>query len=165
MKPTLFEKRDIHVHVPEGATPTDGPSAGIAMATSIVSILTSIPVRRDVAMTGEVTLRGDILPIGGVKEKVLAARAAQINTIIMPKLNERDLLEVPEALKRDVKFHFVEHIEDVLEIALLDGAPAPTAAPVSHGIPKFNPDASGVRAPPSAPDTIPPAAPMPTASK
>ncbi len=120
----FFEKHDIHIHVPAGAVPKDGPSAGITITTAIISVLTGRPVRRNVAMTGEVTLRGDILPIGGVKEKVLAARAAQINTIILPKLNERDLVEVPEPLKRDVKFHFVEHIEDALKIALLDGAPA-----------------------------------------
>ena len=109
--------------------PKDGPSAGITITTAIISVLTGRPVKRNVAMTGEVTLRGDILPIGGVKEKVLAARAAQINTIIMPKLNERDLIEVPEPLKRDVKFHFVEHVEDALKIALLDAAaPAPSPA-------------------------------------
>jgi ATP-dependent Lon protease len=118
--PDYFETHDIHVHVPAGAIPKDGPSAGVTITTAIVSVLTGRPVRRNVAMTGEVTLRGDVLPIGGVKEKVLAARAAKINTVILPKLNERDLVEVPEPIKRDMQFHFVEHIEDVLKIALLD---------------------------------------------
>ncbi|HVT42922.1 MAG TPA: endopeptidase La [Thermoanaerobaculia bacterium] len=117
--PDFFETHDIHIHVPAGAIPKDGPSAGITITAAIISVLTGKPVRRNVAMTGEVTLRGEVLPIGGVKEKVLAARAAKINTIILPRLNERDLIEVPEPLKRDMQFHFVEHVEDVLDIALL----------------------------------------------
>src|SRR5690606_12069680 len=96
VKPTLFEKRDFHVHVPEGATPKDGPSAGVAMCTSIVSNLTKIPVRRDVAMTGEITLRGRILPIGGLKEKLLAALRGGIKTVLIPKENEKDLDEIPD---------------------------------------------------------------------
>ena len=96
----LFDKIDIHVHVPEGATPKDGPSAGVAMATSIVSVLTGIPIRRDVAMTGEVTLRGRVLPIGGLKEKLLAALRAGITTVLIPKENEKDLAEVPDNVKR-----------------------------------------------------------------
>ncbi|HUP64493.1 MAG TPA: endopeptidase La [Thermoanaerobaculia bacterium] len=116
----FFETHDIHIHVPAGAIPKDGPSAGITITAAIISVITGRPIRRNVAMTGEVTLRGEVLPIGGVKEKVLAARAAQINTVILPKLNERDLVEVPEPIKRDMKFYFVDHIEDVLEIALLD---------------------------------------------
>jgi ATP-dependent Lon protease len=115
-----FETHDIHIHVPAGAIPKDGPSAGITITSAIISVLTGRPVKRNVAMTGEVTLRGDVLPIGGVKEKVLAARAAKINTVILPKLNERDLLEVPDPIKRDMEFYFVEHVEDVLKIALLD---------------------------------------------
>jgi len=114
-----FETHDIHIHVPAGAIPKDGPSAGITITCAIISVLTQRPVRRNVAMTGEVTLRGDVLPIGGVKEKVLAARAAKLNTVILPKLNERDLIDVPEPIKRDMSFHFVEHVEDVLAIALL----------------------------------------------
>src|SRR5205814_3755734 len=119
-----FETHDIHIHVPAGAIPKDGPSAGITITTAIISVLTGKPVRRNVAMTGEVTLRGDVLPIGGVKEKVLAARAAKITTVILPKLNERDLVDVPEPIKRDMQFHFVEHVEDVLGIALLDRSAA-----------------------------------------
>jgi ATP-dependent Lon protease len=115
-----FETHDIHIHVPAGAIPKDGPSAGITMTSAIISMITGRPVKRNVAMTGEVTLRGDVLPIGGVKEKVLAARAAKINTIILPKLNERDLIDVPEPIKRDMQFYFVEHVEEVLKIALLD---------------------------------------------
>jgi len=119
-----FETHDIHIHVPAGAIPKDGPSAGITMTSAIISMITGRPVKRNVAMTGEVTLRGDVLPIGGVKEKVLAARAAKITTIVMPKLNERDLIDVPEPIKRDMQFYFVEHVEEVLKIALLDKAAA-----------------------------------------
>jgi ATP-dependent Lon protease len=119
-----FETHDIHIHVPAGAIPKDGPSAGITITTAIISVLTGRPVKRNVAMTGEVTLRGDVLPIGGVKEKVLAARAAKISTVILPKLNERDLVDVPEPIKRDMQFYFVEHVEDVLKIALLDRSAA-----------------------------------------
>ena len=119
IKPTLFEKRDIHVHVPEGATPKDGPSAGIAMATSIVSILTGIPVRRDVAMTGEITLRGRVLPIGGLKEKLLAALRAGIKTVFIPKDNEKDLADIPENVKKDLQLIPVAHVDDVIAQALV----------------------------------------------
>jgi ATP-dependent Lon protease len=119
IKPTLFEKRDIHVHVPEGATPKDGPSAGIAMATSMVSILTGIPVRRDVAMTGEITLRGRVLPIGGLKEKLLAALRAGITTVFIPKDNEKDLAEIPDNVKKNLKLIPVAHVDDVIGQALV----------------------------------------------
>jgi ATP-dependent Lon protease len=118
IKPTLFEKRDIHVHVPEGATPKDGPSAGIAMATSIVSALTGIPVRRDVAMTGEITLRGRVLPIGGLKEKLLAALRAGITTVFIPKDNEKDLAEIPDNVKRHLKLIPVANVDSVIAQAL-----------------------------------------------
>jgi ATP-dependent Lon protease len=118
IKPTLFEKRDIHVHVPEGATPKDGPSAGVAMATSIVSILTGIPVRRDVAMTGEITLRGRVLPIGGLKEKLLAALRAGITTVFIPKENEKDLAEIPDNVKKHLKLIPVADVDEVIAQAL-----------------------------------------------
>jgi ATP-dependent Lon protease len=118
IKPTLFEKRDIHVHVPEGATPKDGPSAGIAMATSIVSVLTGIPVRRDVGMTGEITLRGRVLPIGGLKEKLLAALRAGITTVFIPKDNEKDLAEIPDPVKKGLKIIPVSHVDEVIGTAL-----------------------------------------------
>ncbi len=118
IKPTVFEKRDLHVHVPEGATPKDGPSAGIAMATSIVSVMTGIPVRRDVAMTGEITLRGRVLPIGGLKEKLLAALRAGITTVFIPKENEKDLVEIEANVKRDLKIIPVAHVDEVIGQAL-----------------------------------------------
>lgn len=117
--PPTFEKRDIHVHVPEGATPKDGPSAGVAMATSIISVLTGIPVRRDVAMTGEITLRGRVLAIGGLKEKLLAALRGGIKTVIIPKENEKDLLEVPDNVKSGMQIITVEHVDEVIDVALV----------------------------------------------
>jgi ATP-dependent Lon protease len=119
IKPPTFDKVDIHVHVPEGATPKDGPSAGLAMATSIISVLTGIPVRRDVAMTGEITLRGRALPIGGLKEKLLAALRAGITTVIIPKDNEKDLAEVPDNVKTGMKIVPVSTVGEVLEVALV----------------------------------------------
>jgi len=117
--PTLFTKKDIHVHVPEGATPKDGPSAGIAMVTSIVSVLTGIPVKRDIAMTGEVTLRGRVLPIGGLKEKLLAALRGGIKTVLIPKDNEKDLEEIPDNVKRALKIITVAMVDEVLQHALV----------------------------------------------
>ena len=119
IKPPLFDKIDIHVHVPEGATPKDGPSAGLAMATSIISVITGIPVRRDVAMTGEVTLRGRALPIGGLKEKLLAALRAGIKTVVIPQENEKDLAEVPDNVKTGLKIIPVSTVGEVLKIALV----------------------------------------------
>ncbi|CZF77371.1 endopeptidase La [Grimontia marina] len=116
----FYEKRDIHVHVPEGATPKDGPSAGIAMCTALVSSLTGNPVRADVAMTGEITLRGEVLPIGGLKEKLLAAHRGGIQTVIIPKENERDLEEIPDNVKADLDIHAVRWIDEVLTLALQD---------------------------------------------
>ncbi|MGC9268868.1 endopeptidase La [Acidiphilium sp.] len=118
IKPTLFEKRDIHVHVPEGATPKDGPSAGIAMAVSIVSALTGVPVRKDIAMTGEITLRGRVLPIGGLKEKLLAALRAGITTVLIPKDNEKDLADIPDNVKKSLTIIPVSHVDQVIAQAL-----------------------------------------------
>ncbi|GAD88542.1 MULTISPECIES: endopeptidase La [Vibrio] len=116
--PNFYEKRDIHVHVPEGATPKDGPSAGIAMCTALVSSLTGNPVKAEVAMTGEITLRGEVLPIGGLKEKLLAAHRGGIKTVLIPKDNERDLEEIPENVKKDITVKPVQWIDEVLAIAL-----------------------------------------------
>jgi ATP-dependent Lon protease len=122
--PTLFEKKDIHVHVPEGATPKDGPSAGVAMVTSIVSVLTSIPVRKDIAMTGEITLRGRVLPIGGLKEKLLAALRGGLTTVLIPKENEKDLAEIPDNVKRGLTIIPVASADELLKHALVK-APVP----------------------------------------
>ena len=116
--PAVFEKKDIHVHVPEGATPKDGPSAGVAMVTSIVSVLTGIPVRKDVAMTGEITLRGRVFPIGGLKEKLLAAHRGGIKLVLIPKDNEKDLAEIPDNVKKGLEIVPVSRVEEVLERAL-----------------------------------------------
>ncbi|WP_404378935.1 endopeptidase La [Caenispirillum salinarum] len=120
IKPTVFEKRDIHVHVPEGATPKDGPSAGTAMCTSIVSALTGNPVARDIAMTGEITLRGRVLPIGGLKEKLLAALRGGIKRVLIPRDNEKDLAEIPDNVKRGLKIIPVSTVDEVLEHALVN---------------------------------------------
>src|SRR5271168_1547134 len=118
IKPTIFEKKDIHVHVPEGATPKDGPSAGFAMVTSIVSVLTGIPVKRDIAMTGEITLRGRVLPIGGLKEKLLAALRGGLKTVLIPKDNEKDLAEIPDNVKKGMQIIPVATIDELLKNAL-----------------------------------------------
>ncbi|MFK5895039.1 MAG: magnesium chelatase domain-containing protein, partial [Pseudomonadota bacterium] len=114
----LFETKDIHVHVPEGATPKDGPSAGIGMCTALVSALTQIPVRSEVAMTGEITLRGEVLPIGGLKEKLLAALRGGIKTVIIPEENKRDLVEMPKNILQKLDIKPVRWIDEVLQIAL-----------------------------------------------
>ena len=120
IKPAVFEKKDIHVHVPEGATPKDGPSAGVAMVTSIVSVLTGIPVKRDIAMTGEITLRGRVLPIGGLKEKLLAALRGGLKTVLIPKENEKDLAEIPDNVKRGLKIIPVSTVDELLGQALVE---------------------------------------------
>ncbi|RBW61640.1 endopeptidase La [Ruegeria sp. A3M17] len=119
VKPPKFDKIDIHVHVPDGATPKDGPSAGLAMVTSIVSVLTGIPVRKDIAMTGEVSLRGNAMPIGGLKEKLLAALRGGIKTVLIPEENEKDLAEIPDNVKEGLKIIPVEHVSEVLKQALV----------------------------------------------
>jgi ATP-dependent Lon protease len=131
MPKDFYRNVDIHIHVPEGAIPKDGPSAGITMATAISSALSKIPVRRDIAMTGEITLRGKVLPIGGLKEKLLAALRAGIKEAIIPKENEKDLPEVPENIRGQMKIHLVESMDQVLKIALegpLPELPEETAA-------------------------------------
>ena len=115
---SLFAKQDIHIHVPAGAIPKDGPSAGITIATALASCLSQIPVKREIAMTGEITLRGRILPIGGLKEKVLAAKRAHIQTLIVPKRNQKDLEDIPKHLVRGLEFIFVETMSEVLQAAL-----------------------------------------------
>jgi ATP-dependent Lon protease len=124
VKPPLFDRMDIHVHVPDGATPKDGPSAGLAMVTSIVSVLTGLPVRRDVAMTGEVSLRGNAMAIGGLKEKLLAALRGGIKTVLIPQENEKDLTELPDSVKRGLEIVPVKHVSEVLDRALV-GKPEP----------------------------------------
>jgi ATP-dependent Lon protease len=127
--PRDFNRRlDVHVHIPEGAIPKDGPSAGITLATALVSALTKVPARRDVAMTGEITLRGKVLPIGGVKEKLLAAHRAGIRTILMPKDNEKDLADIPKNVLDVMDVHLVEHMDEVLRVAL-DGQLPPAIPP------------------------------------
>jgi len=119
VKPPKFDKIDIHVHVPDGATPKDGPSAGLAMVTSIVSVLTDIPVRRDIAMTGEVSLRGNAMPIGGLKEKLLAALRGGLKTVLIPEDNAKDLPEIPDNVKDGLEIIPVKHVSEVLEHALV----------------------------------------------
>ena len=116
--PPVFEKKDFHIHVPEGATPKDGPSAGVGMVTSIVSSITNIPVRKDLAMTGEVTLTGQVLQIGGLKEKLLAAHRAGIKEVLIPKENEKDLVDMPKKIMDDIKITPVDHADQVIKIAL-----------------------------------------------
>ena len=124
IEPPLFERKDIHVHVPEGATPKDGPSAGAAIAISMISVLTGIPVRCDVAMTGEISLRGRIMPIGGLKEKLLAASRGGIKKVLIPIENKKDLKDVDEEIKNDIEIVLVTHLDDVIEHAL-ESKPAP----------------------------------------
>ena len=131
MADDFFAKNDVHVHVPAGSIPKDGPSAGITIGTAILSVLTGRAVNRRVAMTGEITLRGDVMPIGGLKEKTLAAKLAGIHTVIVPKLNRRDLSEIPDAIKDGLTFHFVDHMDDVLKLALVDGEFVPKETPTA----------------------------------
>jgi ATP-dependent Lon protease len=139
-EPDFYEKKDIHVHIPEGAIPKDGPSAGITMATSILSAVTNIACRKDVAMTGEITLRGKVLPVGGVKEKLLAAYRAGITTIVLPRENEKDLDDLPEEIRAVLECHLVDEVDEVVRLALES---EPVAAP-----PKGVPAEAGT-APPS----------------
>jgi ATP-dependent Lon protease len=119
--PKMLAESDIHIHVPAGAIPKDGPSAGVAMFIALASLLLNRPVRYDVAMTGEITLRGLVLPIGGLKEKTLAAKRAGIKQVIVPKRNEKDLPDLPEEVRQTLKFHFVSDIDQAMEVALTPG--------------------------------------------
>ena len=130
----FFDHTEVHIHVPAGAVPKDGPSAGITMATALASAVTKRPVRKDVAMTGEITLRGKVLPVGGVKEKVLAAHRAGMKVLIIPQENERDLEEIPQNVRGDLQFHFADHMDQVISLALLEGPrPSPAYAAASPG--------------------------------
>ncbi|MGE5849648.1 MAG: S16 family serine protease, partial [Candidatus Methylomirabilota bacterium] len=136
IKEEVFAKYDFHIHVPAGAIPKDGPSAGITMATALISTLTRAAVRRDVAMTGEITLRGKVLPIGGIKEKALAARRMGIKTVIVPTKNDKDVKELPANVKRGMQFVYVDHMDQVLNVALVKRASArrPAAAPAERRV-------------------------------
>jgi ATP-dependent Lon protease len=131
---SFYEKNDLHIHLPEGATPKDGPSAGIGICTAMVSALTGIPVRADVAMTGEITLRGEVLPIGGLKEKLLAAQRGGIKVVLIPEENVKDLVEIPDNVKNKLDIHPVKWIEQVLELAL-ERKPEPLPEPVATEVP------------------------------
>jgi ATP-dependent Lon protease len=155
IKDELFEKRDIHIHVPDGATPKDGPSAGIAMTTAFVSALTGIPVRADVAMTGEITLRGEVTAIGGLKEKLLAALRGGVKTVLIPEENVKDLQDIPENAKNRLEIIPVKWIDRVLEVALES---APVALPDEEP-PAAKPEAATTEAavvtPTTGSDTLP----------
>src|SRR5690606_8388678 len=127
LKEDFHQNIDVHIHVPEGATPKDGPSAGIGMCTALVSALTGIPVRADVAMTGEITLRGEVLPIGGLKEKLLAAHRGGIKTVVIPEENEKDLEEIPQDVREQLTIRPVKWIDTVLEVALQHSPVVPGA--------------------------------------
>jgi ATP-dependent Lon protease len=116
--PAFFEKNDLHIHVPAGAVPKDGPSAGVTMATALVSAMTRRPIHKDVAMTGEITLRGKVMPVGAIRDKVLAAHRAGSKRVILPAENEPQLEDVPEEIRRDLEVTFVEHVDEVLSLAL-----------------------------------------------
>jgi len=118
VKTELFKDKSVHLHVPDGATPKDGPSAGLTMFVALVSLLTKRPSRAEVAMTGEITLRGRVLPVGGIKEKILAAKEAGIKTVILPKKNEKDLKEIPKEVREALRFKFIEEMEEAIEVAL-----------------------------------------------
>ena len=150
----FYQKIDIHIHIPEGAIPKDGPSAGITMASALVSALTRIPVRHDLAMTGEVTLRGNVLPIGGLKEKVLAAHRGGIKKVLIPVENEKDIREIPAVILKSIEIELVEHMDQVLRKALVladpENYPKKPAVPPTEAVPAFQ----AAPVPPDAPDIV-----------
>jgi ATP-dependent Lon protease len=148
--PKLLAESDVHVHVPAGAIPKDGPSAGVAMFTALASLFLNKPVRHDLAMTGEITLRGLVLPIGGLKEKTLAAKRAGIKQVIVPKRNQKDMPDLPEEVKNTLKFQFVENIDQVLEIALDVRRTRSSAVTAAAAAPSRNGTADGGKEKPAA---------------
>jgi ATP-dependent Lon protease len=152
-----FDKTDTHIHIPEGSIPKDGPSAGISLATALISAFTGRKVHKEVGMTGEITLRGRVLPVGGVKEKVLAAHRAGLKRVILPRKNDKDLVDVPKSARRDMKFVFVEHMDMVLAEALFPASPkrAPRSKSVAHHRPARRPAKPRVRAPQGRPGSYP----------
>jgi ATP-dependent Lon protease len=153
----FYQKIDIHIHIPEGAIPKDGPSAGITMATALVSALTRIPIRHDLAMTGEVTLRGYVLPIGGLKEKVLAAHRGGIKKVLIPVENEKDIREIPAVILKTIQIELVEHMDDVLRKALVLRDPdsylrKPAEPPAAEAA--VPPPGFPAPAPPDTPDVV-----------
>jgi ATP-dependent Lon protease len=151
INPDVFAKNDIHIHVPAGAIPKDGPSAGITMATAIASALSQIPTRRDLAMTGEITLRGRVLPIGGLKEKILAAKRAKLSMVVLPKRNKKDLEEIPKHILKGIELTFVDTMDDVIRTALRRKAPASLKAKVPNRSPDKAPRPNKSKRAPSAP--------------
>jgi len=137
----FFEKNDVHIHVPAGAIPKDGPSAGVTMAVALVSAATGRPVTKDTAMTGEITLRGKVLPVGGIKEKVIAAHRAGVGRVILPEDNEKDLEEVPDFVREDVEFSFVKSIDEIMEQVLAGGMAEECAEQREEGAPEVEPQA------------------------
>jgi ATP-dependent Lon protease len=144
---SIFASRDIHIHIPEGAIPKDGPSAGVTMALAMISALTEKPVRHSVALTGEITLRGNVLPVGGIKEKILAARRAKLGTVVVPKLNAKDLDDLPAYVRRDLDFRLVEHVDEALAASLVDDGKVASLHPPEA---RLKPRSSSSRAPRTA---------------
>jgi ATP-dependent Lon protease len=162
----VFEQTDIHIHIPEGAVPKDGPSAGVTLATALISAFTNRPVRRDIGMTGEITLRGRVLPVGGIREKAMAARRAGIGTFVMPLKNESDLMEIPKRLRQGMTFVKVEKMDQVLEAVLLPPL-APPKKEKRKGGKRKKADDSGAEAPAgtNTSDAVQPAPPAQAAAK
>ena len=149
-----FDKVDLHIHVPEAAIPKDGPSAGVTMATALISALSGRPIRHDLAMTGEITLRGRVLPIGGLKEKLMAAHRMHMKTVLIPKRNEKDLVDVPREVQRELNLVLVDRMDEILTRALLEAAPVPTPKPRQRRAPRKKAAATPI-VPAEAPAEVP----------